>query len=210
MHYNSTIIISQDLEYAKEVISKELNSNILKTFYADELEKSGEFKVDLAKEVIKEAYIAEESTKYIILSALNYNTIVQNSLLKLLEEPPRNIVFIIITKSKASLLPTIRSRLEIRILKSDVQEYELGIDLGKMSLDDIFLFLKKHKHTSKDELKNIVETLLKKAVLVDTIKLKSSELEMFEKSIELVNLNARAQHVLSYLLLAIYKANQRV
>jgi len=207
--YNSCIIISQDLEYAKKVVVGEIDSKIVKTFYADELEKSGEFKVDLAKEVIRESYIAEENTKFIILCALNYNTIVQNSLLKLLEEPPRNIVFIIIAKTKASLLPTIRSRLEARVLKSDVSAYELGIDLGKLSLDDIFIFLKKHKHTSKDELKQIVETLLKQAVLIEGIKLKVTELDMFDKSLELLTLNSRAQHILSYLLLTIYKANQR-
>jgi DNA polymerase-3 subunit delta' len=112
------IVVSQDLELAKKNVLGEIDSKLIKTYFADELEKSGEFKVELAKEVIREAYIAEESPKYLILSALSYNIIVQNSLLKLLEEPPRNINFILIVKSKTALLPTIRSRLNIKYLQS--------------------------------------------------------------------------------------------
>jgi len=202
---NSTIIVSQDLEFVKKYIVEKIGSKLIKTFYADELEKSGEFKIELAKEVVKEAYIAEESTKYIILCAISYNTTVQNSLLKLLEEPPRNIVFIIIVKSKTALLPTIRSRMKIEFLKSDKEPYELNINIKNLSLDEIYRFLKSSKNISKDELKEIIQALLIELAKSD-IRLTSSELDMFDKSLELCQLNSRPQYILSYLLLTIHQA----
>ena len=209
MMIGSTIVVSQDLDFAKKNILDSIDSKLIKTYFADELERSGEFKVELAKEVIREAYITEEHPKYLILCALNYNIIVQNSLLKLLEEPPRNIIFILIVKSKTALLPTIRSRLNITHLKSQKEPYKLGLNLKNLSLNDIFLFLKKHKNSSRDEVKEIIQTLLKELIMVDSIKLRASELDMFDKSIELSQLNSRPQNILSILLLTIHQAQGR-
>ena len=206
---SSTIVVSEDLEFAKKSVLSNVDSKLVKTYFADEIERSGEFKVELAKEVVREAYIAEEYTKYLILSALSYNIIVQNSLLKLLEEPPRNIVFILIVKSKTALLPTIRSRLNITHLKSQKEPYDVGLNLKNLSLDDIFMFLKKHKNSSRDEVKEIIQTLLKDLVMIENIRLTSSELDMFDKSIELSQLNSRPQNILSYLLLTIHQAQGR-
>ena len=202
---NSSIVVSQDLDFAKKSLFESIDSKLIKTYFADELERGGEFKVELAKEVIREAYIAEEYPKYLILCALNYNIVVQNSLLKLLEEPPRNIIFILIVRSKTALLPTIRSRLNISHLQSEKEPYELGLDLKHLSLDDIFKFLKKHKNSSRDEVKEIIQMLLK-VVVRDKIKLSASELDMFDKTLSLSQLNSRPQNILSYLLLTIFQA----
>ncbi len=199
---SSCIVTADDLEFAKDDVIKKIDSKLIKTFFVDE------FKVEDAKEVISEAYIAEERSKYLIICAKNFNIYAQNSLLKLLEEPPRNIIFIIIAKSKNSLLPTIRSRMSVKHLKSDKEPYDLGIGLENLSLNDIFAFLKKSKNISKDELKEIVSTLLKELSKTD-IKLSSSELDMFDKAMELSQLNSRPQNILSYLLLMIYQAKGR-
>ncbi len=200
---DSSIVVASDLEYAKEIVISKIDSKLIKRYFVDE------FKVDDAKEVIKEAYIAEQSLKYLIISALNYNIYAQNSLLKLLEEPPRNIVFILIVRSKTALLPTIRSRLKVEILKSYKEPYELGLNLANLNLDEIFIFLKKHKNISKDELQEIIQTLLKELSTIDQISLNSSELDMFDKSLELAKLNSRPQNILSYLLLMILNARSR-
>ncbi len=199
---SSCIVTADDLEFAKDDVIEKIDSKLIKTFFVDE------FKVEDAKEVISEAYIAEERSKYLIICAKNFNIYAQNSLLKLLEEPPRNIIFIIIAKSKNSLLPTIRSRMSVKHLKSDKEPYDLGIGLENLSLNDIFAFLKKSKNISKDELKEIVSTLLKELSKTD-IKLSSSELDMFDKAMELSQLNSRPQNILSYLLLMIYQAKGR-
>jgi len=198
----STIIASPDLEFAKKKLLEEIDSKLIKTFYVDE------FKVEDAKEVIKEAYIAEEKPKYLILAALSYNIYAQNSLLKLLEEPPRNIVFILIAKSKTSLLPTIRSRMKVRYEKCQKESLDLGLNLSNFGLNELFLFLKNRKNISKDELKNIVQTLLEEVVKND-IRLSSTELDMFNYAMELSQLNSRPQNILSYLLLTIHQAQNR-
>jgi hypothetical protein len=84
----------------------------------------------------------------------------------------------------------------------------LGLNLKNLSLDEIFGFLKKHKHSSKDEIKEIIQMLLK-SLIKDNIKLSASELDMFDKSLELSQLNSRAQNILSYLLLTIHQAQGR-
>jgi DNA polymerase-3 subunit delta' len=202
---DSSIVVSLDLELAKKSVLDRVDSKLIKTYFADELEKSGEFKIELAKEVIRESYIAEGSTKYLILCALNYNITVQNALLKVLEEPPRNIVFILIVKNKSALLPTIRSRMKIEHIQSHKEPYELGLNLKSLGLDDIFNFLKKHRNCSKDELKEIIQALLTQS----RVKFTASELDMFDKSLELSQLNSRPQNILSYLLLTMFEAQNR-
>lgn len=200
---NSTIVASADLEFAKKNVLKRIDSKLIKTFFVDE------FKVDDAKEVVKEAYIAEEKQKYLILAALSYNTYAQNALLKLLEEPPRNITFIVIAKSKTSLLPTIRSRMKIEHLVSQKEPYILNLNLAKMGLNEIFIFLKEHKNSSKAELKEIIQTMLQALMFNYQIRLTATELDMFDKAMELAELNARPQNILSYLLLMVHQAQGR-
>ena len=199
MRMNSKIIVCEDLEYAKESILKKLNSKLVKLFESDEI------KVDDAKNIIHEAYISEEDTKYIIIKAKGFNTYAQNSLLKLFEEPPKNIVFILIVRSKSILLPTIRSRLPIERIRLEKKEIELGIDLKSMDLNDIFLFLKEHKFEKKDDLKILVSKIVKSAIVDLRIDFLESEFEMIDKLLILSELNTRSSNILSYLLLLIYR-----
>jgi len=196
---NSKIVSCEDIEYARESVYNAINSKLKKKFFTDD------FKVDDAQSVIKEAYIAESETKYILISALSFNIYAQNSLLKLLEEPPRNIVFILIVRSKSALLPTIRSRLPLEVIKSEKPDIDLGIDLKYMDYNDIFNFLKEHKYEKKDDLKVLVSTIIKKAMLELRIDFLQSELEMFDKLLILSELNSRSQNILAYLLLLIYR-----
>lgn len=199
----STIVTSLDLEFAKQAMEQRLSGEFVKRHYVDE------FKVDDAKEVIREAYIAEERTKYILLSAFSFNIYAQNALLKLLEEPPRNIVFVIIAKSKTSLLPTIRSRMKVEHIEAQKSVYDLGLNINNIGLEELFAFLKTHKSASKEELKEIIQATLLNVVKTPHIRLTSSELDMFDKALELAELNARPQHILSYLLLTVLQADMR-
>jgi DNA polymerase-3 subunit delta' len=195
----SKIVSCEDIEFARESVFESINSKLKKKFYVDD------FKVDDAKEVIKEAYIAESEPKYIFLSAYSFNVYAQNSLLKLLEEPPRNIIFIIIVRTKSVLLPTIRSRLQLEILKRDKKEFDLGLDLKYMDFNDIFNFLKEHKFEKRDDLKRLVSSIISKALRDLKIDFLQSELDMFDKLLVLSDLNSRSQNILAYLLLLIYR-----
>ena len=200
---SSKIVICNDLAYARAQVLEKCKANIVKTFFEDE------FKVENASAVIKEAYIAEEEAKAIVLSALSYNVYAQNALLKLLEEPPRNIVFIIISRSKNALLATIRSRMQLEILHAPKSVTELGLDIGRLDLDGIFTFLKTHQNTKKDELKTLIQLLLEESVVKNGIHLDAQDLALFDTALELAELNSRAQSILALLLLHIYDAKMR-
>ena len=104
----SYILVSSDIETEFERISLELAPSRVVKFIVDE------FKIEHAKAVIAEAYISESETKYIVLGAKSFNVISQNALLKVLEEPPKNIEFIILSPTKSGLLATVRSRLPLK------------------------------------------------------------------------------------------------
>ncbi len=193
----SKIIICKDLEYAKEKILQILENRNYRLFFEEE------FKVDNVKEVIREAYIAEDETKYIILIAKNYNIYAQNALLKILEEPPKNIIFILAAPSKTIFLPTIRSRMTIQKWNIKKEKKNLDIDLNRLSLKDIFLFLKENRFLKKEESKEIIEAMLSEALLKYDITLNEKEMERFQKALELTNLNTRSLNVFTNLFLTL-------
>lgn len=200
---HSSILIVNDIETTvNELISKyPLHSTrIIKN------EEKEEFLTAQAAQAIKEAYIASNDTKYIFLCGSTFRKEAQNSLLKVLEEPPRNVVFIIITNSKTSLLPTIYSRLPYKYLKTSILKDESALNLNKLDLKDIYNFLKENQKISKNEAKQIVESILLK-VNSQKIKLSAKELDFFSKSIKLLELNSRPINILTTLLLSL--ANQK-
>jgi DNA polymerase-3 subunit delta' len=169
-------------------------------------EEKEEFLLVQATQAIKEAYIATSEKKYIFLCGSTFRKEAQNSLLKILEEPPKNVIFIIITNSKSSLLPTIYSRLPYKYLKKSILRNESILDINKLDLKDIYNFLKDNQKISKQEAKDIVESILIK-VNNQRIKLSHKELDFFSKSIKLLELNSRPINVLTTLLLSL--ANQK-
>jgi len=191
---SSHIIITDQVEEEIDVLKQRLYPSRIVPFYKDD------FLIDDAKEVIREAYIAEEKIKYIILAAKLFNEASQNSLLKLLEEPPRNIEFIIITESKAALLPTVRSRMPLISKKSQKESLELDISLKKLDLRTLFDFVKAYERTPKHEAKELIEALYHKA-MDEQIMLDAKQLESFETAYKLIGLNARMNSVLSMLLM---------
>ncbi|WP_228720457.1 DNA polymerase III subunit delta' [Arcobacter acticola] len=200
---HSCILIVNDVELTlSELIPKyPLHSTrIIKN------EEKDEFQITQANLAIKEAYIASNDIKYIFLCGATFRKEAQNSLLKVLEEPPRNVVFIIITNSKTSMLPTIYSRLPYKYLKKSLLKNESLLNINKLDLKDIYNFLKENQKISKNEAKDIVESILLK-VNNQKIKLSHKELDFFSKSIKLLELNSRPINVLTTLLL--FLANQK-
>ncbi|MCD6432688.1 MAG: DNA polymerase III subunit delta' [Sulfurimonas sp.] len=192
----SYILISSEVELEVERLTLELKPNRVVTFVRDD------FKIEDAKAVVAEAYISESQTKYIILAAQSYNNISQNSLLKVLEEPPRNIEFIIISPTKSNLLSTVRSRLPI--IKGEVFHKIIKIDLNLLRIDyaKIFGFLKDSARIKKSEAKELVEAIYYRATVVDMLILSSSQLENFDRAYRLLELNSRPQSVLAHLLMS--------
>ncbi|MDD2789898.1 MAG: DNA polymerase III subunit delta' [Sulfurimonas sp.] len=197
--HNSTsshILITSEIESEVERLKRELHGYRVVTFVEDE------FKIEHAKAVVAEAYISESQTKYIILASKNFNAVSQNSLLKALEEPPRNIEFIIISPTKSNLLPTVRSRLPILHGQKVRREISIEINLAKMDYKEVFAFLKENARVTKSRAQELVEELYYRATVVDTLILSQTQLENFEKAYRLLELNSRPTSVLAMLLMS--------
>lgn len=89
-----------------------------------------QIKIDQIRDLRQKAYLKAsmgERKVYIIESAENMNEASQNAFLKVLEEPPAGVIFILLAKSADSLLPTVRSRCIILSLvppkKEEAAEY---------------------------------------------------------------------------------------
>jgi len=190
------ILISDTIEEEIERLENELKPLRVVSFFEEN------FKIEHAKLVTQEAYISEAATKYIIIAATEFTTVAQNSLLKLLEEPPVNIEFIIISPTKSNLLPTVRSRLPIHSQKQKHKVEAIDINLARVDYKEVFDFLKKHSHISKNEAKLYVEALFYRATVVDKLILSQRQLDNFDLAYRLLDLNARVQSVLAMLLMS--------
>ncbi|MFY4767008.1 DNA polymerase III subunit delta' [Aliarcobacter butzleri] len=200
---NSSILIVNNIE---ETLNLMLPKYPLHSVRVIKNEEKEEFLIAQANETIKEAFIATSEKKYLFLCGSTFRKEAQNALLKILEEPPRNIVFILITNSKTSLLPTIYSRLPYKYLKKSEQKIESSLDLNRLDLKDIYTFLQENQKISKQEAKDVVESLLLKANN-QKIKLSQKKLDFFSKAIKLLELNSKPINVLTTLLL--YLSNQK-
>ena len=196
---NSSIFIVNSIE---DSLSKILAVYPIHQTRVIKNEEKDEFQIEQANKTLKEAYIASNETKYLFLCGATFRVEAQNALLKILEEPPKNIVFILLVSSKNSLLPTIYSRLPYKNLKKVVEKDDIELNIKKLDLKDIYTFIKNSQKITKNEAINIVETILIKANK-ENIKFNQKELDVFFKSIKLLELNSKPTTVLTYLLLSI-------
>lgn len=193
----SHIVITQDIGLKYEELASKLKETHRVVGFVED-----EFKLEHAKAVVAEAYVSEAETKYIILASQNFNIISQNSLLKLLEEPPRNIEFIIISPSKSNLLPTIRSRMPLINEKTAHKIDTVDLNLSKIDYAQVFSFLKESQKLKKTEAKKVVEALYHRAVVTEGLVLSQRVLNNFDMAYRLLELNAKAQSVLAMLIMS--------
>lgn len=106
------------------------------------------FKVDEIREIKKTLY--ESSTEcdykvYIFNDAHKMNEKAQNALLISLEEPPQNVVFLLLCDDASALLETIRSRAQLLRMKP-------------LSDEEILSYIKRNENTtlSDEELKEVI------------------------------------------------------
>jgi len=199
MIQTSTLFIVNDIETSIEEISATLPKHSIRIIKNEE-EGKNEFQLLQAQKAIKEAYIADNETKYIFLCGDSFRIEAQNSLLKVLEEPPKNILFIIITLSKNAILPTILSRVQMKYNKTQKVVEEFTLNVQKLELKDIYGYLKEHQRISKKEAKSVVESILY-SMNKNNVKLTQKELHSFSTAMKLLELNSRPLNVLTTLLL---------
>ena len=119
--------------------------------YPEGSRKSKTLSIDRIRELSKDAYVLpndSDSKVYIFENADSvFSEIVQNAFLKLLEEPPKGVYFILLCQSAKGLLPTILSRCAVINLGGDhktPQEAKAAAESiaeGMLSLNEYDLLL---------------------------------------------------------------------
>jgi len=210
MYLASGIIITQQTEQTIAQLESERTIEQF-TFIKNEDEKGNlkEFLVEQAQEAIAKAYIASDNLNYIILVAPRFSEIAQNRLLKLLEEPPKNKAFILITESKSALLDTIQSRMPITILNDAQEKNSLKLDIANLNLSKVYEFVQENSRLSTVECKAIVEQISISAIKSGNFNLDKSTLELFSNSIKALEVGSPTSFILNGLLLKLLSRKKR-
>ena len=114
------LLISND----KKTLDEYLNINFKKNaiFFSEVTPLTKEYSIDDIKGLIKETKVFHPKIRIYFLDNFHLSSIpAQNSFLKLLEEPPTNVQFVLSTFNKNRLLPTIISRVKIvKLQKNEI------------------------------------------------------------------------------------------
>jgi DNA-directed DNA polymerase III subunit delta' len=152
---NSYIFESKDQNSALK-LAREISEYILQT---DSLENTPDFmsikkedmSIDTIRNIIKNCRVKPFKSKkiYVFEDSSKFNISMQNAFLKTLEEPPSDVIFILITYNASTFLDTIRSRCITYFFDEDVQDIYQN--------DDILLSVRKLLDilVSKDEVQMI-------------------------------------------------------
>lgn len=192
----SQVIICDDFEHTiARLESVKTNQRFIQII------KEDAFLVEDVKYVIEKASIASSNEVVIIIGAKKFSDIVQNKLLKILEEPPKNIIFIILANQKAMILDTIRSRLPMQIIANKNNSYELDLNVENMTLQNVYDFIKLHQRTSFTQMQQIIQEIVERALKSGRYKFDYKALDIFSNSIKALNMGSNSQFVLSTVLL---------
>lgn len=199
------ILLTSDFTRAIERHSAGIHQEYLKIFTKED------FLIEDSKEVITAAHITSQYPVLVIIAAKSYNVYAQNALLKILEEPPKNISFLLMATSKSSLLPTIRSRLPIIDERENTPIASFPLTLHTLSLKEVYRFLHdlNTQSLTKEESKKLIESLLF-ACKEESLPLKSSDLELFSHAITLAEQFERPAHIFLPLLLMVLQRKKHV
>lgn len=122
------------------------------------------FSVKDARRAIDKAYLSSYERVIVILMADQFSDVVQNKLLKAIEEPPPNTDFILMLASRSTLLPTIRSRLPVTVLDETDEHVALGLEMAKLDVRSVYAFVQEHKRVDSTTAKALLEQITSQAI----------------------------------------------
>ena len=129
---NTFIISSKDLEKALDEASKICKENKIDSFSIEVLEFEKALGIEDVRNIQKTIFLKpfKGEKKALIVKLLSGATVeAQNSMLKLLEEPPQRTLIFLVTDNVQIFLPTILSRTKIIELKNEeFQTNESGLE----------------------------------------------------------------------------------
>ena len=168
------------------------------------------FRVEDARLAIEKAYLANSRESVIILGAKEFPPLIQNKLLKVIEEPPAGISFILVAASRSTILPTIRSRLPVTILHNRQEEERFELDLEHLDLASVYTFVQKQKRLiDKATAKTFVERISREAIYSGRYDLDEKTLQLFSSAFRALDVGSQPQFVLMTLLLKLLARKRR-
>jgi len=182
--------VSNDFEYAIELVKNSFSGTVF--VFPKPFKEQKDLLVEDVEELMESAYLTGDEERLFVIKSENYSTIVQNKLLKLLEEPPNGIKFCLLVSSKAALLPTVRSRLSECEIKTKKIVQDISIDFSKLNAEIVFDTLKRCESLNKEEAKAYLYMLLDAYKRVPQKKephKNSQKLEVFDTAFKLLSLN---------------------
>lgn len=197
---NAFYVVSNDFNHSLGIIKEAFGKDIL--IFPKPFKEQKDILVDDVEELMEAAYLTGDERLFIIKSD-DYSAVVQNKLLKLLEEPPSGVKFCLLARSKAVLLPTVRSRLtNCTIIVKKEPLYD-PIDLSRIDAAFLFETLKETESMSKEEAKEYLYALLEGYKGVKTKKepfKNAQKLKLFDTAFKLLTLNTPPKLVFSAIL----------
>lgn len=88
--------------------------------------KNASIKVEVCRQIRQDAFVVPndgDCKVYILEDSQNMNDSSENALLKILEEPPRGVYFILTCTSRAAMLPTVLSRAAVVSLVGELSSF---------------------------------------------------------------------------------------
>lgn len=187
---NGFVAVCNDYKHAISTVKGAFDGTVF--IFPKPFKEQKDLLVEDVEELMESAYLTGEESRLFVIKSENYSTVVQNKLLKLLEEPPSGVKFCLLSASKAALLPTVRSRLMECEIKTKKVLLDIGVDFGKMSAELMFETLKKCESMNREEAKEYLYMLLDayKNSLQKKEPLKNSQkLEIFDSAFRALSLN---------------------
>jgi len=163
--------------------------------------REGNFKVEDVALVLEKTYLASEEHQVILLAGDHFSEVVQNKLLKVIEEPPPKKSFILLFRSKAAILPTIRSRLPTRILDEESEEAPLELDLRNLEIRSLYDFVQSHSRLGADEARRLVERIVREAMASGAYRMDERSLDLFRDAVRALDMGSPSSFVLTAVLL---------
>jgi len=180
---------------SRAVITNDIDE-YLKEITADEIIRVNELKVDDVALIKEKAYISDKKNRLIVIAAEKFNVYAQNALLKLIEEPPEGVEFLLVTNSKYSLLETILSRV---FLEKKYFDKKKNIKIEKITNEYILELL--NASLQKEELKELLYVIVKEKELNET------QLKIITEAIKMIELNMDKESILSLVMLSLKVEN---
>ncbi len=198
LELNSQIVVTQDFS----VVRTELEARCREEswgFFA--LIKEGNFLVQDAELAMEKAYLASTEPQLILLGGDQFSEVVQNKLLKVIEEPPPRKEFVLLFRNKAEILPTIRSRLPIQIVGGIARKRFDSLDLMALDIRAVYDFVQEKGRLNSTEAKEIIEGIVPAAMASGQYSFDERSLDLFRDSIRALDRGSPPAFVLTGVLL---------